>query len=135
MSYGGVRIGKLKRGLIIAAYDGRCWICGNRPETPTLDHVIPRRRGGDESVGNLRPACPRCNTARDRRLKAMPSHTEAQAIRRELTDTWWRVHPLPEFTEGGHLLPLDPQLADALAPDFRRCCPSTALPMPEEVPA
>lgn len=39
----------------------RCVYCGTRDHL-TLDHVIPRSRGGRESWHNLVTACQRCNT-------------------------------------------------------------------------
>ena len=45
---------------------GRCWYCG-LPLVPssadfTIDHVMPRSRGGTDLSGNLVPACRTCNT-------------------------------------------------------------------------
>lgn len=39
----------------------RCVYCGERVTQPTIDHVIPRHRGGPHSWENLVTACPRCN--------------------------------------------------------------------------
>lgn len=41
----------------------RCAYCGARLplDRATLDHVVPRRLGGDTSVGNLVVACYACN--------------------------------------------------------------------------
>lgn len=36
------------------------WICG--PTYPTLDHVVPRSRGGEHTWSNVRLACWTCNT-------------------------------------------------------------------------
>jgi 5-methylcytosine-specific restriction endonuclease McrA len=38
-----------------------CQYCGKRAPFLTLDHVIPRRLGGDHSWDNLVAACPSCN--------------------------------------------------------------------------
>ena len=38
-----------------------CQYCGARTHDLTLDHVVPRRRGGDHSWENLVAACRRCN--------------------------------------------------------------------------
>ena len=51
-----------------------CWICrqpldlsGPGPLSPSLDHVIPASRGGDDSDGNARLAHLVCNSARGNR--------------------------------------------------------------------
>jgi hypothetical protein len=123
-SYRGAQIGKLKRALIIAAYDGRCWICGSKPDVLSLDHIIPRIDGGGLEVENLRPACTRCNGARDRRLRAMAGRGRRDAISRELADTWHRSYPLPRFDDDGKVIWLDPEIAASLSPDLlARCFP------------
>ncbi len=54
-----------------------CWLCGNPvdPNTPpntawapTVDHVVPKSRGGATEPANLRLAHRRCNSARGNRL-------------------------------------------------------------------
>jgi len=84
----GAQVGKLKRALIVAAYDGRCWICGDRPEELSLDHVIPRVDGGGLEVEN---------------------HLRTLGI--------WST-PLPRFDRNGRLLWLDSGLRDSLSPDL-----------------
>jgi 5-methylcytosine-specific restriction endonuclease McrA len=42
-------------------YEGRCAYCGEPVQEPTMDHVVPLIKGGDHSVGNIVPACGRCN--------------------------------------------------------------------------
>ena len=52
-----------------------CWLCGDDvdqaaragPWSGTVDHVIPRNRGGATEVANLRLAHRRCNTQRGSR--------------------------------------------------------------------
>lgn len=36
-----------------------CYYCGDAPNS--VDHIIPRSRGGDDGIGNLVPCCFRCN--------------------------------------------------------------------------
>jgi 5-methylcytosine-specific restriction endonuclease McrA len=63
----------LKRDQIFERDDYRCVYCGEQFEAGelTLDHVQPRVRGGDRSVGNLVTACKACNTLKGhRRLSA-----------------------------------------------------------------
>ena len=38
-----------------------CQYCGGRPRDLTLDHVLPRHRGGPDSWENVVAACRRCN--------------------------------------------------------------------------
>jgi 5-methylcytosine-specific restriction endonuclease McrA len=38
-----------------------CQYCGQPTSHPTLDHVIPRHRGGQHTWENLVTACMRCN--------------------------------------------------------------------------
>lgn len=38
-----------------------CQYCGRRAPYLTIDHIIPRRLGGDHSWENLVTACPPCN--------------------------------------------------------------------------
>ncbi|MDP9396578.1 MAG: HNH endonuclease [Actinomycetota bacterium] len=55
----------------------RCWICGgdvdraaprSGPGSPSIDHVLPRARGGTSERGNLRLAHRWCNGQRGSRL-------------------------------------------------------------------
>ena len=55
--------------------DGRCWYCGARLLKPkpnshtadqrrkwyTIDHALPRSRGGSDGMTNLLPSCNDCN--------------------------------------------------------------------------
>jgi 5-methylcytosine-specific restriction endonuclease McrA len=52
----------------------RCAYCGTRDQL-TLDHVIPRSRGGQDSWQNLITACQRCNTQKGDRT---PEEAEMQ---------------------------------------------------------
>lgn len=62
----------------LAARDGAtCWLCGNdvdpgapkgSPFAGSVDHVVPRARGGGNEDGNLRLAHRQCNSRRGSRL-------------------------------------------------------------------
>lgn len=62
----------------IAARDGWwCWLCGgaidpdaptNSPNQGTIDHLVPRSRGGSSELSNLRLAHRRCNVRRGNHL-------------------------------------------------------------------
>jgi len=56
-----------RRGVFLRD-DGTCQYCGNRAES--IDHVIPRSRGGEHVWENVVAACRPCNVAkRDRMLE------------------------------------------------------------------
>ncbi len=48
-------------------YDQCCAYCGKRKKL-TRDHIIPVTRGGQESIGNLVPACDTCNKSKNDKL-------------------------------------------------------------------
>jgi 5-methylcytosine-specific restriction endonuclease McrA len=48
----------------------RCQYCGKETNHLTLDHVIPRFRGGPHSWENLVAACPQCNRRKGGRTLA-----------------------------------------------------------------
>jgi hypothetical protein len=62
-----------------------CWLCGaaidpaapiNSPHRGTVDHLIPRSRGGGDEPTNLRLAHRRCNTRRGSHLPELTWPTE-----------------------------------------------------------
>lgn len=58
------------RRLLWIAQDGRCGICGEKVgHLPrTIDHVMPKSRGGADRVGNAVIAHRHCNEQKDSRL-------------------------------------------------------------------
>jgi len=52
----------LSRRNIIKRDQNTCQYCGSRMGPFTVDHVIPKHRGGPESWENLVCACVKCNT-------------------------------------------------------------------------
>lgn len=84
-----------------------CQYCGRQTTHLTIDHVIPRHRGGGHHWDNLVAACPQCNrqkggrTASEARMllrhrPAEPSPTAAYVFGRHLQDNEeWR-----EFIQG-----------------------------------
>ena len=71
----------LTRRAVFARDGGRCVYCG-APAT-SLDHVIPRSRGGGHEWANVVSACRRCN------------HVKAD---RMVADLGWRLRPPQEPT-------------------------------------
>ncbi|WP_282939140.1 HNH endonuclease [Corynebacterium auriscanis] len=76
--WGGRKIGAL-RSQVLAAHGTVCHLCG-MPGATSIDHIIPRAAGGDDSLSNLRPAHTSCNSARG-----------AQPLAQ-----WRSNHPLPD---------------------------------------
>jgi predicted nucleic acid-binding Zn ribbon protein len=48
----------------------RCFYCGLRSGHLTRDHDVPLVRGGSDRIGNIRPACARCNSRKGRSTAA-----------------------------------------------------------------
>ena len=61
---------KLNRRNIFARDGGRCQFCGKKFPTSelSLDHVVPKSKGGKLSWTNIVCACIRCNTKKGNRL-------------------------------------------------------------------
>ncbi len=54
----------------VAAQDGRCFWCGRTFDSlvpPTVDHLVPRAKGGPSWPENEVAACRRCNAERGHR--------------------------------------------------------------------
>ena len=62
----GHRPSKTKRERVFERSYGQCHYCGCHltMETMTLDHVIPRSKGGTSDILNLVAACKPCNQAK-----------------------------------------------------------------------
>lgn len=86
-----------KRAKLWAAQEGLCWLCGGRmlrhgqePDSATLDHVIPKARGGPNAIENLKLAHRYCNEERGRE--------QANLARRRAdpNSPWIKLAPLYE---------------------------------------
>jgi 5-methylcytosine-specific restriction endonuclease McrA len=62
------RTAPLSRRAVFARDGGRCQYCGRAAES--IDHVIPRSRGGEHTWENVVACCRRCNTSKSDRLLA-----------------------------------------------------------------
>lgn len=60
------RTAPLNRKAIFARDHGRCQYCGSNAES--IDHVVPRSRGGEHIWTNVVACCRRCNTTKANRL-------------------------------------------------------------------
>lgn len=54
---------KAERACIYDSYLGRCAYCFN-VSAADFDHVVPLARGGTNDIGNLVPACEKCNASK-----------------------------------------------------------------------
>jgi 5-methylcytosine-specific restriction endonuclease McrA len=92
----------LSRRAIFARDGGRCAYC--RGPAETIDHVLPRSRGGGHDWDNVVAACAPCNHSKGDRTPA---------------ELGWRLHAVPAAPRGvawrvlGHRAP-DPRWADWL---------------------
>lgn len=57
----------LSRKNILRRDGHKCQYCGASSGTLTIDHIIPRSQGGEESWENLVTACVNCNNKKDDR--------------------------------------------------------------------
>ena len=73
----------LTRRAVFARDGGRCVYCG--AAATSLDHVVPRSRGGAHTWENVVASCARCN------------HTKAD---RALGDLGWRIGTPPRAPSG-----------------------------------
>jgi 5-methylcytosine-specific restriction endonuclease McrA len=62
------RTAPLSRRAVFARDQGKCQYCGRAAES--IDHVIPRSKGGTHTWDNVVACCRRCNTYKSDRLLA-----------------------------------------------------------------
>ncbi|MFP3904888.1 MAG: HNH endonuclease [Armatimonadota bacterium] len=70
---------KLSRRAILARDNNRCQYCGRKTGNLTIDHVIPRERGGSDTWENLAACCRACNARKGNRT---PREAGLKLIRR-----------------------------------------------------
>ena len=58
---------KPSKGMIYKRDDNKCQYCGSTRHL-TIDHVIPKSKGGDDSWFNLTLACSKCNVKKGDKL-------------------------------------------------------------------
>lgn len=76
-----------------------CQYCGTRTNHLTVDHIVPRHRGGEHSWVNLVTACPRCNLKKGGRT--------LQEARMSLRQPPYEPSPTAVYLFGNHLLDND----------------------------
>ena len=76
--WNGRKVGRL-RTLVEQTYGRVCWLCGRTiVGQVSVDHVLPRSRGGSDDIENLRPAHLTCNVRRGNRMTAPRPLTSRQ---------------------------------------------------------
>ena len=75
----------LSRRAVFLRDGGRCQYCGAKAES--IDHVIPRSRGGEHTWENCVAACSRCN------------HRKADKL---LVELGWKLRLVPATPKGQH---------------------------------
>ncbi len=79
----------LNRRAIFTRDDNACQYCGRPAES--IDHVLPRSRGGRHEWDNVVASCRRCNTTKGDRLLAECSHRLRRAPVAPVGNSWIRV--------------------------------------------
>jgi 5-methylcytosine-specific restriction endonuclease McrA len=97
----------LNRRAVFARDDHQCQYCGAPADS--LDHVVPRSRGGDHTWENVVAACSRCNAVKRDRLLHETSMRLRHTPRAPKPGTWLL---LADRSVPGPWLPyLDPAVA------------------------
>jgi 5-methylcytosine-specific restriction endonuclease McrA len=72
----------LTRKNILLRDNFQCQYCGKTDLPLTIDHIIPRSRGGEHTWENLITACPRCNSKKGNKTpREAGMHPLKQAVR------------------------------------------------------
>ncbi|CAA9231472.1 MAG: HNH endonuclease family protein [uncultured Acidimicrobiales bacterium] len=89
----------LNRRAVFARDGGRCQYCGGAAES--IDHVVPRAKGGAHTWENVVAACRACNTAKRDRLLSETSMVlrRRPSVPRELTWITVAVGTIPPHWE------------------------------------
>ncbi|MGB9775660.1 MAG: HNH endonuclease [Anaerolineae bacterium] len=87
---------RLTKREILRRDEYRCQYCGREAANLTIDHVIPRHRGGEHCWENLVAACPQCNrrkgsrTLEEARMTLLRPPFEPRPTARYLFSTYLR---------------------------------------------
>jgi 5-methylcytosine-specific restriction endonuclease McrA len=80
----GHRIDPQLRRRVLQRDGYRCQYCGRYTQRPHIDHVKPRSKGGKDTLGNLRVACPACNLSKsDKVITGLRTSTKVRRYRRQ----------------------------------------------------
>jgi 5-methylcytosine-specific restriction endonuclease McrA len=81
---------KITRRAVFARDDWTCQYCGSRAQL-TVDHVVPRSKGGDSSWDNIVAACAPCNRRKGDSLPRQAGMQLARAPRTPSADVFIHV--------------------------------------------
>ena len=84
---------KISRRALFARDDWRCVYCGTTGGRLTLDHVVPRSRGGESVWENVVTSCAPCNLRKGNRLPhevSMELRKPPRAARARCSSSAWR---------------------------------------------
>lgn len=81
-----VRRASLSRRAVFARDDERCQYCGGRADS--IDHVVPRSKGGAHSWENVAAACRPCNLGKRDRTPDEAGMRLARPCRAPLSTAW-----------------------------------------------
>lgn len=90
------RTASVSRRAVFARDEYRCQYCGS--DADSIDHVLPRSRGGGDDWDNLAAACRRCNSAKRNRTPAEAGMRLLRPCRAPRATAWSIVgiHAVPE---------------------------------------
>lgn len=67
---------------VLRAWGSICYLCDSIvPDDWHLEHVIPISKGGHDTVGNVRPACPGCNLRKQDKLHPIYQLAHCELVR------------------------------------------------------
>lgn len=82
---------KPTRNLILKRDKHTCQYCGYRGDKLTVDHIIPKSRGGEDTWTNLSTSCLDCNNSKDNRTP----EEWAVALKKVFSKETTNITPLP----------------------------------------
>lgn len=80
------RVASVSRRAVFARDDYRCQYCGEGADS--IDHVVPRSRGGSDDWDNLAAACRSCNSAKRNRTPAEAGMRLVRPCRAPRSSAW-----------------------------------------------
>lgn len=80
------RVASVSRRAVFARDDYRCQYCGGGADS--IDHVLPRSRGGGDGWDNLAAACRACNATKRNRTPAEAGMRLMRPCRAPRASTW-----------------------------------------------
>lgn len=82
---GALKISERDWSRMLLIYGHRCAYCGGGAgEVLEIEHVVPLSRGGRHSIGNVVPACARCNQTKNDRLLVEWRNNIPRRVRRRV---------------------------------------------------